>query len=176
MSMSTATRTIFDRSLKLSRWPFDATLDLVGASDSAAKHAVDRLEAGARSATGTLFGDRQLKEEGNRVSRATEQREHAALLHEEAEEERRQADKRRRERESRAAKTAATRKQKAAKSAARAERTKAKRDRTAQLDKLDAKQEAIESKEDAARVERQVKKVEEVAAAAKRNRKDGNGR
>jgi hypothetical protein len=175
MSMSTATRTVFDRSLKLTRWPFDAALGLFGASDSAAKHAVDRLEAGARSATGTLFGDEQLKEEGHRVSQATEQREYAAQLREEAEEERRQADKRRRERESRAAKTAATRKQKAAKSAAKAEQVKAKRDRTAQLDKLDAKEEAIKSKEDASRLERQVKKVEEVAAAAKRDRKDGNG-
>ena len=48
MSMSTATRTIFDRSLKLTRWRFDATLDLVGASDSAAKHAVETAAATLR--------------------------------------------------------------------------------------------------------------------------------
>lgn len=204
MSMHTVPKAVFDRSLKLARAPFDAALGAVGASDSAAKHLVDRVEAGARSATGTLFADDELKQEGREVLRATKQRERADRLHEEAElredearenikavaeetakkraeaekraeEERRKAEKRRRERESRAAKSAAAEKEKKAKSVAKAKETNAKRDQAAKLEKLDAKEESIEVKEEAARAQREAERLKGAAAAAKAARKDSGG-
>jgi hypothetical protein len=160
MTLHAVPKTIFDRSLKLARTPFDAALAVVGASDSAAKHAVDRMEAGARSAGGILFADEELKEQGERGRLATRQRERAVGLHEEAElreeeaarkgamaaeeaarkraeaeaeakEKLRKAEKRRRERESRAAKSASAQKEKAGKAAAKTKRANAKRDQAA---------------------------------------------
>jgi hypothetical protein len=203
MTMHTVPKTVLDRSLRLARAPIDAALGVVGASDSAARHLVDRVEAGARSATGTLFADDELKQEGRDVLLATKQRERADRLHEEAElredeaqrtieavaeetakkraeaeqraeQERRKAEKRQRERESRATKSAAAEKEKKVKSAAKAKRTNTKRDQAAKLEKLDAKEESIEVKEEAARAQREAERLKEAAAAAKASRKDGN--
>jgi hypothetical protein len=204
MTMHTVPKSALDRSLKLARAPIDAALGVVGASGSAAKHLIDRVEAGARTATGTLFADEELKQEGREVLLATKQRERADRLHEEAElredeagrkieaaaeksaekrakaekragEERRRAEKRRRERESRAAKSAAAEKEKKAKAAAKAKRANAKRDQAVKLEKLDAKEESIEVKEEATRAQREAERLKEVTEAAKAGRKDGNG-
>ena len=68
MAMHTVPKTIFDRSLKLARAPFDAALGVVGGSNSSAKHALDRFEAGLRGATGTLFRDEELTQQGRQAS------------------------------------------------------------------------------------------------------------
>jgi hypothetical protein len=204
VSVSKVPRTIVDRSLKLARAPIDAALSVTGASESPAKHLVDRLEAGARSASGVLLADRELKEQGRAVLLATRQRERASSLHgeaelrrdeadrnlEEAAEEtaeeraearrkaeakRREAEKRRREREERAKKAAAAKKEKVAKAAKKAEQTNAKRDQAAKLRKLDAKEESIERREEAAAAEREAERIGKVAAAAKQDRKDDSG-
>lgn len=202
MSVSRVPRTIVDRSLKLARAPIDAALSVTGASESQAKHFVDRLDAGARSASGVLLADQELKEQGRAVLLATKQRERAASLHQEAElrreevdrnldeaaeesaeeraearrkaeAKRREAEKRRREREQRAKKSAAAKKEKVAKAAKEAERFNAKRDQAAQLRKLEAKEESIEQREQAAAAEREAERLADAAAAAKRDRKDG---
>jgi hypothetical protein len=202
MTMHAVPKAIFDRSLKLVRAPLDIALGAVGASDSAAKHVIDRVEAGTRSATGVLFADEELREEGRAALLAAKERERAARLHEEAElrqrdavrnlnevgeesaearaearqtaeAERRKAEKRRREREAQAAEAATARKRKAAKSAAKAKRANAKRDKAATLEKLDAKEESIEAKEAAARTRREAKRLKQAASGAKRARKNG---
>ncbi|MGN6663029.1 MAG: hypothetical protein ACTHK6_02300 [Solirubrobacterales bacterium] len=147
MSMPTIPKTIFNSSIKLARTPFDVALGVLGGAESPARHLLDRAEAGARSATGVLFADEELKEQGRTALLATKERERAVRLREtaevrereaeerqaevgeaareaeaearrQAEQERRKAEKRRREREARAAKAEAKKKEKAAKAAA----------------------------------------------------------
>jgi len=204
VSVSKVPRTIVDRSLKLARAPIDAALGVTGASESQAKHLVDRIEAGARSASGVLLADEELKEQGRAVLLATRQRERAASLHQEAElrreeadrnleetaeesaeqraearrdaeAKRREAEKRRREREQRAKRSAAAKKEKVAKAAKEAERSNAKRDQAAQLRKLDAQEESIAQREQAAAAEREAERLADAAAAAKKDRKAGDG-
>ena len=74
MSMPTIPKTIFNSSVKLARAPFDVALGALGGSDSQAKHLLDRAEAGARSATGVLFADPELREEGRAALLATKER------------------------------------------------------------------------------------------------------
>src|SRR3954449_8711664 len=64
MSLPTIPKTIFNSSIKLARTPVDLALGAFGGSESGAKNLVDRAEAGARSATGVLFRDEELREEG----------------------------------------------------------------------------------------------------------------
>jgi len=201
MTLHAVPRAVFDRSLKLARAPFDLALGAMGGSDSAAKYALDRLEAGARSATGVLFADEELKQQGRGALLATKERERATGLREQAELRERQAarnleevgeevaeaqaearekaeakrlkaEKSRRDREARAAKSAAARKRKTTQAAKKAKREDAKRDKAAQLEKLDAKEESLEAREAAARTEREAELVKEAAAAAKRARKN----
>ncbi|HVD37642.1 MAG TPA: hypothetical protein VNC15_02285, partial [Solirubrobacterales bacterium] len=146
MAMPTVPKTIFNASLKLARAPFDVALGALGGSDSGAKHLIDRAEAGARSATGVIFADPELREEGRAAMVATKERERATELREKAEvqereaeerqaraaeaaekaaaearrnaeQEKRKAEKRRREREAQAKKAEAKKKEKAAKAA-----------------------------------------------------------
>lgn len=164
MSMPTISKTIFNSSIKLARTPFDLAIGALGGSESQAKHLIDRAEAGARSATGVLFRDEELREEGRTVLLATKERERAARLREKAEvqereasehqagvseaaeeataearrkaeQDRRKAEKRRREREARAAKAEGEKKEKAAKAAAKAQRANAKAEKATQLEK-----------------------------------------
>ncbi|HEV2727582.1 MAG TPA: hypothetical protein VGV34_04760, partial [Solirubrobacterales bacterium] len=85
MSMPTIPKAIFNSSVKLARAPFDVALGAVGGSDSSVKHLLDRAEAGARTATGVLFADPQLREEGRAALLATKERERATELREKAE-------------------------------------------------------------------------------------------
>jgi len=205
MTMRTVPRTIFDRSLKLVRAPFDAALGAVGAADSSAKHMLDRIEAGARSRVGALFADDELRKQGREALLATRERERAGELRadaaqresearrnletageeaarakaearREAEEKRRKADRRRRERESQAARSATTSKGKTAKTVAKVKRDNAKRDKGAQLEKLDAKEKSIEAKEAALRSEREAEQLKRVASTAKEIRKEPPGK
>ena len=204
MSMPTVSKTIFNSSVKLARAPFDLALGALGGSDSQARHLLDRAEARARSATGALFADRELKEQGRAALLATKERERAGRLREQAEVQereaeerqaeaseaaqaatadarrkaeqgRRKAEKRRREREGRAAKAEQKKKEKTAKATAKAKRTAAKANKAAQLEKLEAKEESIEAKEGAATTGREAERLEQAAAEAKEKRKDGDG-
>jgi hypothetical protein len=175
MSLPTVPKAIFNSSLKLARAPFDLALGAFGGSDSQAKHLLDRAEAGARSATGVLFADAELREQGRAALLATKERERAAGLEEIAEQERRKAERRRREREARARKTEAKKKAKTAKTAAKVKRANAKAEKTAQLEKLEAKEGSIEAKEEAAAAEREAERLEKAAAAAKKARRADEG-
>src|SRR3954449_7742518 len=84
MSMPTIPKTIFNSSIKLARMPADLALGALGGSDSGAKNLVDRAEAGARSATGVLFRDQELREEGRAALLAAKERERAVELRERA--------------------------------------------------------------------------------------------
>src|ERR1700760_2842873 len=84
MSLATVPKTVIDRSLKLARAPFDLALGAAGAEDSSAKRLLDRIEAGARSATGTVVGDDELRREGDDLRLATAERERASDLREQA--------------------------------------------------------------------------------------------
>jgi NADH dehydrogenase [ubiquinone] 1 alpha subcomplex assembly factor 7 len=203
MTLHAVPKAVFNGSVKLARTPVDATIGVLGGSDSRVKHLVDRAEAGARSAVGTLFADEELREEGRSARLATKERERALRLHEEAEvrrregeqtlaqageesqetvaearrqaeQERRKAEKRKREREARARKAAEKEKEKTAKAAAKVKRVEEKADKAARLRKIEAKEESIEAKEKAVAKERQAERVQETAAAAKAARKNGN--
>src|SRR3954470_6387715 len=159
MSLLTIPKTIFNSSIKLARTPVDVAIGALVGSESGAKNLVDRAEAGARSATGVLFRDEELREQGRAALLATKERERAMTLREQAEVEkreaserqaelskapgeaaaearrkaeqnRRKAEKRRRDREARAAEKEKEKKQKAKKSAAKVKRSNAKAQKT----------------------------------------------
>ena len=94
MSMPTIPKTIFNSSIKLARTPVDLALGALGGSESQAKNLVDRAEAGARSATGVLFRDPELREEGRAALLAAKERERAVELREKAEVQEREAEER----------------------------------------------------------------------------------
>src|SRR3954452_9111726 len=94
MSMPTIPKTIFNSSIKLARTPIDVALGALGGSDSSAKHMLDRAEAGARSATGVLFRDAELRDQGLAPLLATKERERAMTLREKAEVEEREPSER----------------------------------------------------------------------------------
>src|SRR3954469_25693167 len=97
MSMPTIPKTIFNSSIKLARTPIDVALGALGGSDSSAKHMLDRAEAGARSATGVLFRDPELREQGRAALLATRERERGRARREKAGAEEREATERRAE-------------------------------------------------------------------------------
>src|SRR5436305_14530836 len=94
MSLPTIPKRIFNSSIKLARTPADIALGALGGSESQAKNLIDRAEAGARSATGALFADRELREEGRAALLATKERERATELREKAEVQEREASER----------------------------------------------------------------------------------
>src|SRR3954465_11798553 len=94
MSLPTIPKTIFNSSIKLARMPADLALGPLRGSDSGAKNLVEPAEAGARSATGVLFRDEELREEGRAALLAAKERERALALREKAEGEEREAAER----------------------------------------------------------------------------------
>jgi hypothetical protein len=153
MALPGPAKTLFDVGLRLSRTPVDITLQLAGRTDTALELTVDRLEAGVRSATGVLFGDEELREQGARGRIATRERERAAGLREEAEEEAAEA-----ERQVEAA-------------AAELRRENARRDASARLEKVEATAQSLAAEESAIAAEREAEHVKKAAAKAKKARK-----
>ena len=78
MALPGPAKALFEVGLRLSRTPVDITLRLADRTDTPLELTVDRLEAGVRSATGVLFGDQELREQGARGRLATRERERAA--------------------------------------------------------------------------------------------------
>lgn len=153
MALPAAPKAVFDRSLKLARVPLDMALRATGGAESPAKFALDRVEAGARSAAGVFFRDEDLKEEGRRALLAARERERALGLREESVRMERDEE------------------QRLSESAERVRRANAKRDKSAQLEKLEAKEESLDAKETAARAKREAEGVRKTASKAKRARK-----
>jgi hypothetical protein len=153
MALPGPAKALFDVGLRLSRTPVDITLQITGRTDTALELIVDRLEAGVRSATGVLFADEELKEQGARGRIATRERERAAGLREEAAEESVEAVE---ELEALAGEL---------------RRENAKRDASARLEKVEATDASLDAEESAIAAERQVEHVKKAAAKAKRARK-----
>ena len=109
--------------IKAVRWPVDRTTKVLRGGDGA-EVAVDRAEATARAAAGTVLGDEELKRDAAQRSRAADEREHADTLHGAAEARASIAEQELTEREAeaerrreRAAQRADTRREKAAETA-----------------------------------------------------------
>jgi hypothetical protein len=153
MALPAAPRAVFDRSLKLARAPLDMALRVTGGRESPAKFALDRVEAGARSATGAFFRDDDLKQEGRRALLAARERERALGLREESERVEREEERQLSE------------------SAERVRRANAKRDKSAQLEKLEVREKSLDAREAAARAKREAEGVRKAASKAKRARK-----
>jgi hypothetical protein len=153
MALPGPARALFDVGLRLSRTPVDITLQVAGRTDTTLELTVDRLEAGVRSAAGVLFADEELKAQGARGRLATRERERAAGLREEAEEEAAEAER--------------------ALAAAAAERRRenAKRDASARLEKVEATAASLDAEESAIAAEREAEHIKKAAAKAKRARK-----
>jgi hypothetical protein len=122
MSLPTVPKTIFNSSLKLARAPFDVAFNALGGQDSQAKHLLDRAEAGARSATGVLFADAELREQGRASLLATKERERAVHLREKAEVQEREAEERQAEASEAAREAAAEARRKAEQERRKAEK------------------------------------------------------
>jgi hypothetical protein len=71
-------RTAFELALRGSRVPLDVTLQLTGRRDSMHELRVDRAEAGVRTVVGSLLGDEELREQGERGLELAAEREDAA--------------------------------------------------------------------------------------------------
>jgi hypothetical protein len=156
MALPTMPKTIFEGSLSLARAPLDAALKVAGSGpDSAANQALDRVEASARNAVGTIFRDEGLRRDAQRQTIAGKERERAQRLQEAA---------RREERE---------RSQRLAEEAERARRESAKLDRATRLQEVEAREQSLDAKEAAVRAEREAEQVRKKAAKAKKARKAG---
>src|SRR4051795_13348267 len=101
--------------IKAVRWPLDRTARLLrnDGDKSGAELAVDRADAAARGAAGTVLGDQELTEQAQRRATAADQRERAQTLRgaarareesaqEELEQRRDQAEQRKQQAEERA--------------------------------------------------------------------------
>jgi hypothetical protein len=153
MALPGPAKTLFDVGLRLTRTPVDITLQVTGRTDTALELTVDRLEAGVRSATGVIFGDDELKEQGARARIATRERERATDLREVAAEEAAAAERR--------VETAA----------ADRRRENAKLDASARLAKAEATDASLDAEESAIAAEREAEHVKKAAAKAKKARK-----
>jgi hypothetical protein len=71
-------RTAFELTLRGSRVPLDLTLQLTGRRDSIHELRIDRAEAEVRNLVGTLLGDAELREQGERGLTLAAEREDAA--------------------------------------------------------------------------------------------------
>jgi translation initiation factor IF-2 len=150
VSLLSVPKTIAGQSLQLAKLPLEL-----------AQAAATRLAGGE--------SERRFEEVSERAA------ERRAAAKQEVEKERRQARQRRQAREESAEKTAATRKRAAAKKTAKARKAKEKRDQAARLAKLEAKEESLEAEEEALRAEREAERLADAAAAAKEQRKNGEG-
>lgn len=159
MGLAKTPKTIFKSSLTLARTPIDAALKATGKGgpDSPATRAIDRLEASAHAAAGAIFGDDELRRDGQRLSVAAKERQRARALREEA------------------VRTEREEAQELAEQAERARRESAKLDRSARLEEVEARERSLDAKEAAARTGREAKKVGEKAAKAKKARKKNAG-
>jgi hypothetical protein len=153
MAMPALPKRVFNGSLKLARTPIDAALDLSGHADSAAKYGLDRLEAGVRSATGVLFRDQQLQEQGSRSRLAAKERERASDLQERSVHGEREAEARLEE------------------AAEQQRRENAKRNKAAQLQKVAAKEASLDAKAAALAAKKEADRVSRAASKAKKTRK-----
>jgi hypothetical protein len=153
MALPGPAKTLFDVGLRLTRAPVDLTLQLAGRTDSTLELTVDRLEAGVRSATGVLFGDEELREQGARGRLATRERERAVGLREEAEREAAEAE--------RIVEAAA----------AERRRENAKVDASARLEKVAATDASLDAQESTLAAEREAEQIKKAAAKAKKARK-----
>jgi hypothetical protein len=202
MGLRDIPRTAVGGYIKLARLPIDTGLKLVGrgGNGDAAKLATDRVDATAREAVGTVIGDDELKQQGKKRHRATDERTRAAKLRARAQEKSQAADaeltdrqsaaeKRReqaaqrasqrketaqeaaRKRQQRAAETERKRKQAAGKAAAENEKQIADKERRARLEQLETKTEALEEREEALTAADEAQRLEKAAASAKAARK-----
>lgn len=153
MALPGPAKTLFDVGLRLLRTPVDITLQLAGRTDTALELTVDRIEAGVRSATGAIFGDEELKEQGARGRIATRERERAAGLREEAEAEAAEAE------------------DLIEAAAAELRRENARRDASARLEKVEATAASLDAEESAIAAEREAEQVKKGAAKSKKARK-----
>jgi hypothetical protein len=153
MALPGPAKTLFDVGLRLSRTPVDLTLQIAGRTDTTLELTVDRLEAGVRSATGVLFGDKELREQGARGRIATRERERAASLREEA------------------ASEAAAAAERVEDAAAERRRENAKLDASVTIQKVEATDESLDAEEAAIAAEREAEHVKKAAAKAKKARK-----
>ena len=82
MNLRSIPRAAIGGYIKVLRWPLDRTAALLrrDGEPSGAERTVDRADAAARGAAGTVLGDEELKREANRRSLATDERERAATL------------------------------------------------------------------------------------------------
>jgi hypothetical protein len=153
MALPGPAKSLFDVGLRLSRTPVDITLQLTGRTDTTLELTVDRLEAGVRSATGVLFADEELKEQGARGRIATRERERAAGLREQAEAESVEAVEQ--------LEAVAT----------ELRRENAKLDASARIEKVEATDASLDAEESAIAAEREAEYVKKAAAKAKKRRK-----
>ena len=104
MGLRDIPRTAVGGYIKLARLPIDTGLKVIGrgGNGNAAKLATDRLDATAREAAGTVLADDELKQDGRKRHRATDQRQRAAKLRTRAQEKSAQADARLTERQEQA--------------------------------------------------------------------------
>ena len=203
MGLRDIPRTAVGGYIKLARLPLDTGLKLIGrgGNGNAAKLAADRVDATAREAAGTVLGDDQLKKDGRKRHRATEERQRAVKLRTQAQQKSAQADaelnerqqqaedKRReaaqraeqrkktaaeaaRKRQQRAAETERKRKQATEKAAAQVEEQISDVERRARLEQLETKSEALEEREEALTAADEAQRLEKAAATAKADRKD----
>ena len=202
MGLRDIPRTAVGGYIKLARLPIDTGLKLVGrgGNGSAAKLAADRAEATAREAAGTVLVDDELKKDGRKRHRATDERQKAAKLRARAQEKSQEADaelterqqqaEQRREqaaqraqqrkrtateaakkRQQRAAETERKRKQASAKAAAQQEERISDKERRARLETLETKSEALAEREEALTAADEAQRLEKAAASAKAARK-----
>lgn len=204
MSLRSVTRAAVSSSLRLIRFPLDGALRLGGGSMSAARLAVDRVDAGVRGAAGLLLRDDVLIEDAELRRAAAKEREHAMRLRaeagyrsdrgerkaevgsQEASARRRQAKrttqqkedeakKRRDARKSRAARAARSRKQAAEKDAQKREQLISARAERDRLKVLDKKSEALGEKEVAVATADEARRLKKAASAAKSDRRNSGG-
>jgi hypothetical protein len=71
-------RTAFELALRGSRVPLDVTLQVTGRRDSMHELRIDRAEAEVRNIVGTVLGDPELREQGERGLTLAAERQDAA--------------------------------------------------------------------------------------------------
>jgi dTMP kinase len=123
MNLRSIPRAAVGGSIKVARLPLDLTAAVIrrGTGRSGADIVVDRAEAAARGAAGTVLGDEQLKRDASRRSLAADERERADAMEaaagaqaEVADQERRQREQAAERRRAQAAERARAKKQQAA--------------------------------------------------------------
>jgi hypothetical protein len=71
-------RTTFELALRGGRMPLDLALQVTGQGDSIHELRIDRAEAGVRTVVGSVLGDDELREQGQRGLDLAAERESAA--------------------------------------------------------------------------------------------------